>query len=222
MPEWLQGVVAEEDLAWETILVRLLLAAICGALVAAIFVGSTRKLVGTFTFLLTLVLLTILVAMSTVVIGKNAARAFGLVGALSIIRFRTVVEDTRDTAFVIFAVTVGMAIGAGHLILCSIGIPLIAAVAIGMGYFGAKLGLDGLEHRLEVRIGIHENPEAKITALLEEHLSTWRVLSIGTAKQGTALDLNYAIRMREALGEVALLRSLQGVSGVMSVEVREL
>ena len=49
-------------------------------------------------------LLTILIAMVTMVIGNNMARAFGLVGALSIVRFRTVVEDTRDTAFVIFAV----------------------------------------------------------------------------------------------------------------------
>src|SRR2546430_13730647 len=46
---------------------------------------------------------------STQVIGDNVARAFSLVGALSIVRFRTVVRDTQDTAYVIFAVVVGMA-----------------------------------------------------------------------------------------------------------------
>ena len=50
--------------------------------------------------------------MVSMVIGNEIARAFSLVGALSIVRFRTVVEDTRDTAFVIFAVVVGMALGA--------------------------------------------------------------------------------------------------------------
>ena len=59
-------------------------------------------------------LLSILIAMVTQVIGDNVARAFSLVGALSIVRFRTVVRDTVDTAFVIFAVAVGMAVGAGH------------------------------------------------------------------------------------------------------------
>ena len=63
-------------------------------------------------FVVTLVLLTILIAMVTQVIGDNVARAFSLVGALSIVRFRTVVRDTQDTAYVIFAVAVGMAVGA--------------------------------------------------------------------------------------------------------------
>ena len=59
-------------------------------------------------------LLSILIAMVTQVIGDNIARAFSLVGALSIVRFRTVVRDTQDTAFVIFSVGVGMAVGAGN------------------------------------------------------------------------------------------------------------
>ncbi|MDZ4830382.1 MAG: hypothetical protein SGJ09_09330 [Phycisphaerae bacterium] len=48
---------------------------------------------------------------TTMVIGSSVARAFSLVGALSLVRFRTVVDDTRDTAFVIFALIVGMAAG---------------------------------------------------------------------------------------------------------------
>src|SRR3712207_7596331 len=60
-------------------------------------------------------------AMVTQVIGDNIARAFSLVGALSIVRFRTVVRDTQDTAYVIFAVAVGMAVGAGHPMLAASG-----------------------------------------------------------------------------------------------------
>jgi uncharacterized membrane protein YhiD involved in acid resistance len=73
-------------------------------------------------------MMTILIAMSTQVIGDNVARAFSLVGALSIVRFRTVVKDTRDTAFVIFSVVVGMAIGAGHLTVAIVGI-IVAGIA---------------------------------------------------------------------------------------------
>ena len=76
----------------------------------------------------TLVLLSILIAMVTQVIGDNVARAFSLVGALSIVRFRTVVRDTADTAFVIFAVAVGMAAGAGHP---SVALSGIAVVGVG-------------------------------------------------------------------------------------------
>jgi len=83
-------------------------------------------------FIATLVMMTIIIAMSTQVIGDNVARAFSLVGALSIVRFRTVVKDTRDTAFVIFSVVVGMAVGAGHLPVAVVGIVItgIAAFAV--------------------------------------------------------------------------------------------
>ena len=50
--------------------------------------------------MLTTVFVTVIVAMVIMVIGNNLARAFALVGALSIIRFRTVVKDTKDTAYV--------------------------------------------------------------------------------------------------------------------------
>jgi hypothetical protein len=70
----------------------------------------------------TLVLLCVLIAMVTQVIGDNVALAFSLVGALSVVRFRTAVRDTKDTAFVIFAVAVGMAIGAGQLVHVALGL----------------------------------------------------------------------------------------------------
>ncbi len=57
-------------------------------------------------------LLAVLIAMVTQVIGDNVALAFSLVGALAIVRFRTVVRDTQDTAFVMLSVVVGMAVGA--------------------------------------------------------------------------------------------------------------
>ena len=82
---------------------------------AIYFLTQRRGRAETASLVSTLVLITVLLAMVSIVIGNNTARAFGLAGVLSIIRFRTVVEDTRDTAFVIFAVITGMAVGSGLL-----------------------------------------------------------------------------------------------------------
>src|SRR5579883_1129695 len=92
--------------------VRLLLAFVFGGAVAWTYCRTRRNDSISPSFPTTLVLLSVLIAMSTQVIGDNVARAFSLVGALSIVRFRTVVRDTQDTAYVIFAVVVGMSIGA--------------------------------------------------------------------------------------------------------------
>ncbi|MBM4015195.1 MAG: DUF4956 domain-containing protein, partial [Planctomycetes bacterium] len=113
------------------VLVRLAAATLAGIAIAGVHRaargGNGRA---TAPFATTLVLLTVLVALTTLVIGSNLARAFGLVGALSIVRFRTIVEDTRDTAFVIFAVVAGMALGAGEWFAAAVGVPLIGVVAL--------------------------------------------------------------------------------------------
>src|SRR6185436_12080269 len=109
---------ADAELSLSMLVVRLVSSFALGCVVAAVYRfthggpgGQSRGLMAT------LVLLTVLICMMTLVIGNNVARAFSLVGALAIVRFRTVVEDTRDTAFVIFAVSVGMAVGAGFLLI---------------------------------------------------------------------------------------------------------
>src|SRR3954447_18141134 len=96
------------------IFLRLVTAMVLGSVVVFVYRRTRASNDTTPSFAVTLVLLTILIAVVTQVIGDNVARAFSLVGALSIVRFRTVVRDTQDTAYVIFAVAVGMAVGAGH------------------------------------------------------------------------------------------------------------
>src|SRR5688572_12803141 len=95
------------------VIVRLFVALALGGVVALVYRKTRPAYDVVPSFSATLVLLSILIAMVTQVIGDNVARAFSLVGALSIVRFRTVVRDTQDTAYVIFAVGVGMAVGAG-------------------------------------------------------------------------------------------------------------
>src|ERR1700758_1530081 len=105
------------------VLVRLLIALALGGVVSWIYCRTRRDADIAPSFPTTLVLLSVLIAMVTQVIGDNVARAFSLVGALSIVRFRTVVRDTQDTAYVIFAVVVGMAIGAKN--------PWVAIIGLG-------------------------------------------------------------------------------------------
>src|SRR6476620_2397044 len=111
------------------VLARLVIAMVFGGVVALVY-RRTRPADDVVTsFGVTLVLLTILIAMVTQVIGDSIARAFSLVGALSIVRFRTVVRDTQDTAYVIFAVVVGMAIGASDPWVAIIGIGVVGVTA---------------------------------------------------------------------------------------------
>jgi hypothetical protein len=169
----------------------------------------------------TLVLLAILIAMVSMVIGDSVARAFSLVGALSIVRFRTVVEDTRDTAFVIFAVIVGMAAGAGQFILPLIGIPVVGVAAVVLSYAFRKNTTPAQpESTLAVRLGLGRDPEAVLGPILQRQLESHRMISAETARQGSALDLKYLVRLGASAKMAALVSELNQVEGVQGVELR--
>src|SRR5687767_6321190 len=136
------------------VLVRLVAALLLGGVAALVYRFTRSKAEVAPSFTATLVLLSILIAMVTQVIGDNVARAFSLVGALSIVRFRTVVRDTQDTAFVIFAVGVGMAAGAGQYSVAVSGIAIVAVAAVIMKKSNAGAAAAALPFELQIRLGI--------------------------------------------------------------------
>ena len=222
MPDWLIGTTPTgTDLSLQNIAARMVVAALMGLIVACVYHASHRKqLTESYSFIVTMVLLTILVAMTTLVIDNNVARAFSLVGALSIVRFRTVVDDTRDTAFVIFAVVVGMAVGAGTVPVYVIGVPVVGFTSICLSLFGRGLKAPFLERRLEIRVEGGIDSDSLLSELFRQQLYSQRLVAVSTAKQGAALDLIYSIRLINPDSSLAFVRSLAQLDGVQSVELK--
>jgi len=215
----------EQGPVWDDILLRLGLAAAFGfAASAAYYLTARKKRSEAASFVATMTLLSILLGMVSMVIGSNIARAFALVGALSIVRFRTVVEDTRDTALVIFAVVVGMAAGAGAYLVAALGIPIVGLVAWLLALWGSsgekaaptakRTGLT----TLVVRLGIGVDPAAGVASALGKHAEDVTLVAVSTARQGTALDLTYTLRMGEGVTPVSLIGELNRTEGVQGVE----
>ena len=223
MPEALLTPPVAIELDAATLAIRLAMAMGFGLFIAAVFAASQRRPPGqALPLITTLVLLTMLVAMTTIVIGDSVARAFGLVGALSIVRFRTVVDDTRDTSFVIFAVVVGMALGSGHVTVCLIGVPMVSAIAFALSAIGNKTSTAHAEdRRLEIRLAAGRDPDALLANVFDQHLRSHKLRSVISARQGAALDVVYMVRLRESAGFLALVKAINALEGVQSVDLRE-
>ncbi|WLD15296.1 DUF4956 domain-containing protein [Planctellipticum variicoloris] len=223
MPKWLSlSMDSTSSVTWPTLTVRLMPAIAFGLIVAEIYRRTRGASRIAASFPGTLVLLCVLIAMVTQVIGDNVARAFSLVGALSIVRFRTVVQDTKDTAFVIFAVAVGMAIGAGQP-----AVALGGTVAVG---FAAWLlrdlprrndGLATHPFELDIRLGWSPEVESLLKATLARHARHVEAIGAGTAKQGAALNLQYRLRIPHDASLSALIADLNAIAGVQAVELRQ-
>ena len=222
MPDSLSDFLTRDaHLSWDILVIRLAAALLLGIVVAGIYrVTNGRGDTSTGSLMATLVMLSVLIAMVTLIIGENQARAFSLVGALAIIRFRTVVEDTRDTAFVIFAVAVGMGAGAGYIGLTLLGLPIAASAAFLFRPREASAGISGMEQMVTVRLSLGFDHKALEASVFPKHTTEWRLVSVGTARQGAAIEVTWAVRFSSTDDLVSLVSALNGTEGVQSVESR--
>src|SRR4051812_48705716 len=169
--------------------VRLALALLLGLAIAWVYRRARSADGEAESFGVTLVLLTILIAMVAQVIGDNIARAFSLVGALSVVRFRTVVRDTKDTAFVIVAVAVGMAIGLGQTTVAAGGLLTFGLAA----YLFRDRAIDAtaILRDMQIKIGLAWSPELEslVLAALGKFATDIEPISAGTARSGVGMDL---------------------------------
>lgn len=219
MPVWFtEAFPSDAELRWGNIVIRLLAALVLGGLVSMVYAATRRRHAAPSADLSqTLLLLAVVIAMITLAIGDSAARAFSLVGALAIVRFRSVVEDPRDTAFVILAVAVGLAVGAGFILVPLIGLPIAALVAWGFSDF-AQTGASAPACRVSLRT-TPECPAGAIREALAAQLDQVRSRRIETVKKGTLVEMVYTGRMKPGGEGQALVRALQSCPGVVGVDV---
>lgn len=210
----------DEPFAADVIAARVLLAAVYGFVAAVIFrLTLARNRPDVRTMPTTLVLLAALIALVSMVIGNQLAQAFGLVGALSVVRFRTVVDDTADTAFVIFAVVIGMAIGNGYAVLATVGLPLVGAAAAIMAWWDTPRAVDK-RAVLKVRVGLGVDPTAAVSPLFAEHLTEFTVTALETVNKGACVEVTYSVRMKGPDAPLALVSGLNKTEGVQGVELK--
>ena len=101
------------DMTWEQILMNIGVAALLGFFVFISYYISHRGTIYSKKFNASLVILTVLTGTVMTVIGNNIALSLGMVGALSIVRFRTAIKDSRDTVYIFWAIIIGICGGVG-------------------------------------------------------------------------------------------------------------
>lgn len=204
---------------WPEVTIRLVAAVLLGLSVTGIYRATRPKAYVTPTFPVTLVLLSVLIAMVTQVIGDNVARAFSLVGALSIVRFRTVVRDTEDTAFVIFAVAVGMAVGAQNVVVALAGVVIVGVTVFLMQPRRSMRAADESQYRVTVRVGLGHDVDAVVGAALDAHMVRRQLVSMGTVKQGLSVEVAYSGALGGDKKPESLVKALNRLDGIQSVDL---
>ena len=105
-----------------------LLSVICGLIIAFVHRKNSTNLVYDPQINFSLVLLTIIVTVVMIVIGSNLALSLGLIGALSIMRFRTAIKNTIDISFIFWTIATGLALGSFNYLLAILALVIISGI----------------------------------------------------------------------------------------------
>lgn len=189
------------------IAISLTLATVLTMVVAFVYRATHHGVSYSQSYVQTLVLLGILVSLIMLVVGSNIARAFTLVGALSIVRFRNAVKETRDVGFIFFSMAIGMATGTRFYLLAAIATVVISVVVLLMDRFN-MFSLDVQSQIVKVQVPPDLDPTALEPAFLT-HTDRVELISAESIRGGALTELLYTVRLKRGVVATELINDLR-------------
>lgn len=157
------------DLSAETVIIRLLVATVIAAFIFLSYRLSHSGSIYSSKFNISLMVLTVVTTTVMIVIGNNIALSLGMVGALSIVRFRTAIKDSRDTIYIFWAIVVGICCGAGDYLVAAAGSVFVFLVLL---IFGRIRN----DNRVLLILRTARNNETKVEALIFQYYNRKAIL----------------------------------------------
>lgn len=186
-------------------------------LIAALYKATFRGAKLSQDYVHTLMILGIVVSVIVMVIrggdgDKAMATGFGIFAAFSMIRFRTSLAETRDMAFIFFAMTAGLAVGARQYALAAATTVFIS----GMIYWFSRrnwFAPNRASHNLRIRVTNDINYDAAFDDLFAKYLERHDLISVESIQAGMMTELRYGICLRAHHKPGELVSAIQQVNG---------
>jgi uncharacterized membrane protein YhiD involved in acid resistance len=214
-----KSILVQEGLAFvygpTDILINMALAFGLGLIISYIYKVTHKGLSYSQSFMLTIVFVTFIVAVVMMVIGNNLARAFALVGALSIIRFRTVIKDTKDTAYIFLGLAAGMAAGTSSYFLAIAGVSFFSLISLVLNAtnYGSFYKSEFL---LRFRTFLGER-EPEYSSVINEFARSSNLLHIEPSGDGKTAKLTFDILLRKEKKPEDLSRRIAEIESLSEV-----
>ena len=165
----------------------------------------------------TLMILCMLISVVMVISGDSIARAFSLVGALSIIRFRTAIQDPRDIGFVFYALAVGMAVGAGNPSVAILATFLIGVIILAIYHWHQRFGDDN-EFSLEFCLPPDQNAETAYLPVFNKHLVYERLIE-KRIKKSQVVELTFQVKFANPEEWLTFFNELSEIENVTEIRM---
>ncbi len=199
------------------VVANLLMALVCGLVISFSYRLTSDSLNYSRTFVRATVALAMITALVIMVIGNNLARAFGLVGAMSIIRFRTAVKDVQDIVYIFFSLAAGMAAGIGLKGIALLGTVLICIVLLLLQRIRYTHPSEH-EFLIQFRCAI-TGSEPPYLGVLKKWSTKARLANMRSIGEGDLFEVTFYIEIRDPAKRDELMRELNRVPSVSDVRL---
>lgn len=192
------------DLSTTSVIMGLLITAVIGVYVFCVYKAVCRKAFYSKSFAISLPVIAMITACIIIAIQSNAVISLGMVGALSIVRFRTAVKDPMDLAFLFWSISVGIICGAGLHEVALEGSLLITIVMLGLHFVPhANPAL------LLLINGTDPSAQKELEQIIKSSTASYKIKSRNVSKNSLAMIVEVKVK-----DEVALIDSILAVKSV--------
>jgi len=209
---------ADQNISFLAIVFNIALAFVLALLIAWVYQKTHKGLSYSQAFVLCLVLLCPLASVIMMVIGGVLIRAVALLGAFTIIRFRTAIKDPKDVSFILFSLIVGMAVGTNSYFIGLVATLMICLII----YFLNKINFGSIQRQdytLTFSLDKEKAPSDVYEPLFRQYLRTYDLLNINTRQEGKIMDLVFTLRFLSRVRVDKFIEELSAVSGLGNVNL---
>ncbi len=202
----------------QNVLIILVAAMILGFVISLGYMLARRKTGHSPEFMVTLVMLPAIISILIMLISNNVAYALSLGGAFTLIRFRTTLRETKDLAFLFFAVTAGLACGMGFIgyaAVFAIVLCLIAILLDVVNYGSTR------RNELTLKISVPENINYQgiFDDVLNRYSKSWYMKRAKTVDFGALFEVTYRLEVDGQIDQKAMMDEIRTINGNLPVQI---
>ena len=207
------SVISSEGLSLVSGSICVVSAVILGLLIAFIHMKTSKY---SKNFVITLALLPLLVAVVMFMVNGNLGTSIAIVGAFSLVRFRSIAGTSREIASVFWAMAIGLAIGMGQVVfgaLVTIIIGLLLVIFDKTNFGDDNSG----EKVLQIVIPENLDYETVMDEVFIDYLDKYELLKVKTTNLGSLFELTYNIKLRKDVKELDFINELRVRNGNLKI-----
>lgn len=167
---------------------------------------------------ITLIVLPVLVQTVIMMVNGSVGAGLAVMGAFSLVRFRSAPGSAKDISFIFYAMCIGLATGMGYIAFAAL-LAVIVGAALAILSFIPAFNSDRKRKLLRITIPEDMNYTDAFTDIFDEYLTSNELVSVKTTAMGTLFDLRYEIVEKDASREKELIDKLRTRNGNLTISI---